>query len=279
MTLKVCHKNAMLLIIKGMKALFKTAALALLLFLIITGCATTNVSTEQTSNSNNEASSSKGEEAASESPSSSSEEAASEPLQSSQPAAPPGFILDPHCDKGAGSSGLDIYYMEPPSESLRFVCVHRVNMSPYINSDDSQFYENLSEVGGAYCAYSTVSQNVGCALVGPITTKDLMNVPQQEDGVPTGYVLEDCQQGIGATGKTIYYRSSLPPEEGGRMHTYWFTCVHRAGASGIVNVTSSRGSPPRIMGDANPYCAYSTVSKNVGCALEPITSKDLMNPS
>ena len=271
--------------------MFKTAALALSLFLITTGCATTNVSTEKTSNSNNEASSSNNEEAASESPSSSSEEAiseslsssseeaATEPSESSQPAAPPGFILAPQCDKGAGSSGLDIYYMEPPSDSLRFVCVHRVNMSPYINSDDSQFYENLSEVGGPYCAYSTVSQNVGCALVGPITTKDLMNVPQQEEGVPPGYVLEDCQQGIGATGKTIYYRSSLPPQEGGRMHTYWFTCVHRAGASGIVNVTGSRGSPPRIMGDANPYCAYSTVSNNVGCALEPITSKDLMNPS
>jgi zinc-ribbon domain len=99
--------------------------------------------------------------------------------------------------------------------------------------------------------------------------------------VPTGYVLEeDCQQGVGATGKTIYYRPPLPPEEGGRMHTYWFECVHRSGASPIVNVVSSpsSGGVPEILGAGGPYCAFSTVDKNIGCTLSPITEEDLMNP-
>jgi DNA mismatch repair ATPase MutL len=97
---------------------------------------------------------------------------------------------------------------------------------------------------------------------------------------PTGYVLEDCQQGVGATGKTIYYRAPLPPQEGGRMHTYWFECVHGKGDSPIVNVVSSpsTGGKPQILGSGGPYCAFSTVDMNIGCALEPITEEDLMNP-
>ena len=98
--------------------------------------------------------------------------------------------------------------------------------------------------------------------------------------VPTGYVLEDCQQGVGATGKTIYYRAPLPPQEGGRMHTYWFECVHGKGDSPIVNVVStpSTGGKPQILGSGESYCAFSMVDMNIGCTLEPITEEDLMNP-
>jgi hypothetical protein len=64
------------------------------------------------------------------------------------------------------------------------------------------------------------------------------------------------------------------------MHTYWFECVHRKGASPVVNVVSSpsSGGKPEILGSGGPYCAFSTVDKNIGCALEPITEEDLMNP-
>lgn len=203
---------------------------------------------------------------------------------SDQTGVPSGYILDPNCEQGSGSTGLDIYYSLPPSDALRFACVHRVGTSPYLRFDE-QFDQNLADVGGPYCAYSEVSKNVGCALT-PIAKADLMNVPQPEGGdpsgeVPSGYVLEDCQQGTGATGKTIYYRPPLPPAPGGRMHTYWFRCVHPAGASAVVNVVSSPSSEgePIIVGDSGPYCAYSKVSGNVGCALEPITTRDLMNPS
>jgi hypothetical protein len=107
-----------------------------------------------------------------------------------------------------------------------------------------------------------------------------MNVPPQRDGVPSGYVLEDCEQGVGATGKTIYYQPPLPPEPGFRMgHTYWFRCVHPIGSSPVVNVVVSPSGGGDIVGDEGPYCAFSTVSRNIGCALEPITSQDLMNPS
>ena len=204
----------------------------------------------------------------------------SNPSAPTSPAVPSGYVLDPHCEKGPGSTGLDIYYLQAPSDSLRFACVHRTDTSPYIDVGDAQYAQYLADVGGPYCAYSTVSENVGCALE-PITEIDLMNVPPQQAEVPAGYVLEDCQQGTGATGKTIYFRPPLPPEPGGRMHTYWFECVHREGSSAIVNVVSSpsSGGEPEILGTGGPYCAFSTVSENVGCALEPITSQDLMNPS
>lgn len=212
--------------------------------------------------------------------SSDSQQASSSVPSSDQTAVPSGFILDPSCEQGSGSTGLDIYYSLPPSDALRFACVHRSGESPYIRFD-GQFDQNLAAIGGPYCAYSEVSQNVGCALT-PIAEVDLMNVPPpQEEGVPSGYVLEDCQQGTGATGKTIYYRPPLPPEPGGRMHTYWFRCVHRTGDRAVVNVVSSpsTGGEPKIVGDEGPYCAFSKASENVGCALEPITTRDLMNPS
>jgi hypothetical protein len=267
-----------------MKPLSKTTALALSLFLMTTGCATTNVSMEQTSNNNNEASNSNNEASASNSnteapssepPSSNSQASSIPPPDSSQPTVPTGFILEPNCDKGTGSTGLDIYYMEPSSDPQRFVCVHRTGMSPYINNDDMQLDQKLSEVGGGYCVYSWVSNNVGCAL-SPITKQDLMNPPPQEVGVPAGYVLEDCQQGTGATGKTIYYRPYMPPR--GANHGLWYECVHPAGARTTYNVIGGSGGRV-IVGDDGPYCAFSTVSNNIGCALEPITSKDLMNPS
>jgi hypothetical protein len=122
---------------------------------------------------------------------------------------PSGYILDPNCEKGSGSSGLDIYYSQPPTDSLRFACVHRSDKSPYINFRNGQFDQNLAEVGGPYCAFSKVDQNVGCSL-SSIAEEDLMNVPQQGVGVPSGYVLEDCQQATGASGNTIYYRPPLP---------------------------------------------------------------------
>lgn len=255
---------------------FKTAAMALTLCIVATGCNLTVSTDKQDQGSGG----GETQAAPSETPSSDSQQSSNNQQVSStdQPAVPTGYILDQSCERGSGSTGLDIYYAQPPTGSLRFVCVHPPGKSPYVTLEDAQLDQNLADVGGPYCAYSTVSQNVGCAL-SPISEEDLMNVPPQEQEVPAGYVLEDCQQGIGATGKTIYFSPPLPPEPGGRMHTYWFTCVHRAEDGAIVNVAGSPGSPPRIMGNANPYCAFSTVSKNVGCALEPITSKDLMSPS
>jgi hypothetical protein len=76
--------------------------------------------------------------------------------------------------------GLDIYYRLPPSDSLRFACVHRVGESSSINYGDSTFAQNLAEVGGPYCAFSSVDKNIGCALV-PITAADLMNVPPPQE--------------------------------------------------------------------------------------------------
>lgn len=267
----------------GIKALFKTGVLALSLCVITTGCATTNVSMNEMSNSNNQASVSSSnsqssvsnnnnQASASQPPASNSQASSSTPSDSKQSIAPTGFILDPHCDKGTGSTGLDIYYMQPPSDSQRFVCVHRANVSPYINYD-IQFDQNLSNVGGPYCAFSAVDKNVGCAL-SPITEKDLMNVPPSLEGVPDGYVLEDCQQGVGATGKTIYY--NLPSS-----NNFPTVCVHKVGAPNWIYSGNTR-----VAGDINQrlpiiagsYCAYSPVDDNVGCALEPITENDLMNP-
>jgi hypothetical protein len=97
--------------------------------------------------------------------------------------------------------------------------------------------------------------------------------PTAQPGVPAGYVLEDCQQGTGATGKTIYYRPPLEPNTYGPMrpmHAYFYQCVHRAGGSFIISPTGPEMQG--IQGYGNPYCAYSTVSRNIGCALEPITT-------
>jgi len=93
---------------------------------------------------------------------------------------PAGHVLDETCEIGTGQTGLDIYYKLAPSDSLRYACVHRDGKSPYINYEDSAFLQNLAEVGGPYCAFSSVSDNVGCAL-SPITTADLMNVPPAEE--------------------------------------------------------------------------------------------------
>ena len=93
---------------------------------------------------------------------------------------PTGYVLDETCEIGAGQTGLDIYYKLAPSDSLRYACVHRDGKSPYLNYQDSAFVQNLTEVGGPYCAFSGVSNNVGCAL-SPITTADLMNVPPAEE--------------------------------------------------------------------------------------------------
>lgn len=99
--------------------------------------------------------------------------------------------------------------------------------------------------------------------------------------VPAGYILEDCQRGIGATGKTIYFRPPLEPGAYGPglpMHGYLYMCVHPVGGEFEFSPTGPSG-PPMSINARNPYCAFSTVSRNIGCALEPITSKDLMNPS
>jgi hypothetical protein len=270
-----------------MNALFKTAALALSLLLISTGCATTNATTEQTSNSDSSASNSSNQSQASsgespssgsqssssQSPSPSSQSSSSAPPASSQPAVPAGFTLESNCSKGTGATGIDIYYLAPSSGSQRFMCVHRTGKSPYINNDDAGLDHEISDAGGGYCAYSWTSDNVGCAL-SPITKQDLMNPPPQGVSAPAGYVLEDCQQGTGATGKTIYYRPEMPAR--GANHPFWYQCVHRTGNDPGTNVLAGGviAADPK-----NPYCAFSTVSKNIGCALEPITSKDLMNPS
>lgn len=252
------------------------------LCVVLMGCKANLSINQEDSSSGEEAETTPGETTSSDS--SDSQQASSSAPSSEQTALPPGYILDPNCEQGSGSTGLDIYYSLPPSDALMVACVHRSGQSPYIRFD-GQFNQNLADVGGPYCAFSEVSQNVGCALT-PIAEEDLMNVPQLGEGaasgeVPSGYVLEDCQQGTGATGKTIYYRPLLPPEPGGRMHTYWFRCVHPAGANAVVNVVSSpsSGGEPRIVGDSGPYCAYSKASGNIGCALEPITTRDLMNPS
>ena len=93
---------------------------------------------------------------------------------------PAGYILDESCEIVTGQTGLDIYFKLAPSDSLRYACVHRDGKSPFINYEDSAFLQNLAEVGGPYCAFSSVSNNVGCAL-SPITTADLMNVPPAEE--------------------------------------------------------------------------------------------------
>jgi outer membrane biosynthesis protein TonB len=93
---------------------------------------------------------------------------------------PPGYILDRSCDKGTGQTGLDIYYKLPPSDFVRYACVHRVDASPYIDYGGSTFAQKLADVGGSFCAFSTISKNVGCAL-SPISPIDLMNVPPQQE--------------------------------------------------------------------------------------------------
>jgi hypothetical protein len=105
-----------------------------------------------------------------------------EPISRANDSLPAGYILDQSCEKGTGQTGLDIYYRLAPSDSLRYACVHRIDANPYINYADSTFAENLADVGGPFCAFSSISNNVGCALT-PITPTDLMNVaaPQEEE--------------------------------------------------------------------------------------------------
>jgi outer membrane biosynthesis protein TonB len=106
--------------------------------------------------------------------------AMAKPVSVANDSLPDEYILDETCEKGTGQTGLDIYFKPPPSDSLRFACVHRVDTSPYIDYEDSAFLQNLAEVGGPYCAFSSVSDNVGCAL-SPITPTDLMNVPPAQE--------------------------------------------------------------------------------------------------
>ena len=147
---------------------------------------------DQRSASSNTASSTKDTNSAPESRPSATEENApastASPVSVSEPetvasgSLPAGYTLDENCQKGIGQTGLDIYYLLPPSDSLRYACIHRVDRSPLINYADSAFAQTLAEVGGPYCAFSSVSDNVGCAL-SPISTTDLMNVapPQKEE--------------------------------------------------------------------------------------------------
>ncbi len=107
-----------------------------------------------------------------------------EPVSKDNDSLPDGYTLDQSCEKGTGQTGLDIYYRLAPSDSLRYACVHRVGTNPYINYGDNAFTQNLKDVGGPFCAFSNVSNNVGCALT-PITPTDLMNVaPPQEQVQP-----------------------------------------------------------------------------------------------
>lgn len=94
--------------------------------------------------------------------------------------------------------------------------------------------------------------------------------PAAQTGVPSGYILEDCQQGTGATGKSIYFR--VPAEKFAR-----FVCVHKVGES--PNITYGSASfYARLASESGNHCAFSTSDKNIGCALEPITENDLMEP-
>jgi hypothetical protein len=107
-----------------------------------------------------------------------------EPVSKASDSLPAGYTLEESCEKGTGQTGLDIYYRLAPSDSLRYTCVHRVGTNPYIDYGDSAFAQNLKDVGGPFCAFSNVSNNVGCALT-PITPTDLMNVaPPQEQEQP-----------------------------------------------------------------------------------------------
>lgn len=201
---------------------------------------------------------------------------------------PNGYILEESCQSGLGNTGKTIYYRVPSSGPYRFACVHKVDRSPDIRLDEEDFYTELADISGNHCAFSTVDGNVGCAL-SVITENDLMQPPTEtaspptQAGVPAGYVLDEgCQHGIGATGKTIYYRPPLEPNTYGPlspMHAYLYECVHPAGGPPPSLVSPNGPQMQWIQAGGNPYCAYSRVDHNIGCALEPITSKDLMNPS
>lgn len=252
--------------------------------MIIAGCGGTNVTVTgggatSSSSSQSAAASSSGSGNSTDTGSSNS----SNSQASSSTGAPAGYVLDSQCSTGTGDTGLTIYYLPPPSGATRYACVHRSGMSPYIDYD-GQLEQNLANVSGGYCAFSDVDKNIGCALQ-QIGKKDLMNVPPaataSQSGVPAGYVLEDnCQQGTGATGKTIYYVPINVPGKPETGRNYWIECVHPKGEDGVVgrNDVTNTSSGLQLK-KANPYCALSDADRNIGCALEPISKKDLMNPS
>jgi hypothetical protein len=94
--------------------------------------------------------------------------------------------------------------------------------------------------------------------------------PPEPAPVPPSFVLDQsCNTGTGQTGLTIYYK--LPPND-----SFRYVCYYKASKSPVLDYRDS-AFLQHLADTGGPYCAFSNVDKNVGCALSPITEKDLMN--
>jgi Protein of unknown function (DUF3761) len=104
----------------------------------------------------------------------------------------------------------------------------------------------------------------------PTAPEPTLPEPTASDSSPACFVLDQsCNTGIGQTGLTIYYK--LPSNDSSR-----YVCYHQAGKSPVLDYRDSSFFQ-NLADTGGPYCAFSNVDKNVGCALTPITEKDLMN--